>query len=56
MTPYYQALTQLATNTLPRYSSVSSVAKLLVVETLAIAYGKSAGEVARDLKTIKETK
>jgi hypothetical protein len=56
MTPYRQALTQVVTNTLPRYSSVSSVAKLLVVETLAIAYGKLAGEVARDLLAIKETK
>ena len=54
MTPYDIAIRQLAKTVLPRYSSMSSVAKLLVVETLAIAYGKMAVEVAQDLLTAME--
>jgi hypothetical protein len=46
---YQQTLKQLAESVLPNYHSMRSTAKLLMIQTLAIAYNKPAGEVARDL-------
>lgn len=56
MTPYAKTIQQLVNTVLPRYTSMPSTAKLLAVEVVAIAYGKSAGEVARDIQAAKLTK
>lgn len=54
MTAYAKSIQQLVHAVLPRYTSMPPTAKLLAVEVIAMAYEKSVGEVAQDVKRVQD--